>query len=115
MGLHVKGNGYVLGTLFVKQQGANQEALEAMQQTRFREQMDETSTLTEFRDSTLSFLEVPKSLRGPNEDNSASVHRISEMYASVLNQQHVQMQNQIDVLEQQAKKIAQLRAFLEAQ
>jgi len=122
--LHVKGNGYVLGTLFVKQQGAkqeeylameNQEALEAMQQTRFREQMDETSTLTEFRDSTLSFLEVPKSLRGPNEDNSASVHRISEMYASVLKQQHVQMQNQIDVLEQQAKKISQLRAFLEAQ
>lgn len=122
--LYVKGNGYVLGTLYVKMKGGkeaeqyqsleNQEALEALQQATLSESMDESKTLTEFRDSTLSFLEVPKSLRASDTENSASVHRLSEMYASILDQQDSQMRVQVDMLQKQANKIAKLQAFLQS-
>jgi len=122
--LYVKGNGYVLGTLYVKMKGGkeaeqyqsleNQEALEALQQTTLSESMDESETLTEFRDSTLSFLEVPKSLRVSDTENSASVHRLSEMYASILDQQDSQMRVQVDMLQKQANKISKLQTFLQS-
>merc|ERR1711975_2552 len=116
-----KGNGYVLGTLFVKLNGGKpsstesteyrtletEEALKALRETQLREsQMAESKRLSEFRDSTLSFLSVPTSLKSSSEDDSqsASVHRLTEMFSTVLDQQEAQLERQTALLKSQTEK-----------
>lgn len=133
---YAKGNGYVLGTLYLKKSGQgkneeapqqapahatdynsleDEEAVEAMKQSRLRErkmERDEAESIEDFQDSTLAFLDVPEKLRGSSGRKEPSVHRLTEMFAGVLNKQELQLQKQGSVLQAQATKIQKLRAHL---
>lgn len=116
---YAKGNGYVLGTLFVRnkpqQMSSDVEAVTALKQSKLRHMkvgQEDEHALNEFHDTTLSFLSVPETLHSSERHKTPSVHGLSEMFASVLRRQEEQMQRQHKVLLAQAAKLKRLRQHL---
>jgi len=119
---YVKDNGYVLGTLFVKKpvshvdqaqssHMAHQSALRALNKTTVHKLVvsaPPNSTRT-FQESTLNLLSVPESLK--SEAGHVSMHHLTQMFASVLSQQQLQMQKQAQILDIQATQILKLRQY----
>jgi len=137
--LYANGNGYVLGTLYVKM-GAAKKTMAA---ARVREYSELKSDMSEFTDedamaalreskvrmgmlsetkemqdvllrSRLTLINVPEKLKHSDVKDELSVNRLTRMFDKVLSQQKTHMAAQDSTLKMQAEKISSLQARIAA-
>merc|ERR1711939_1303168 len=120
MSMYANGNGYVLGTLYVKmgatkgktameQQAAmeasrvrdyselgSEDALAALRESQVRRQMlaKTAEAQDELLSSRLTLINMPKQLKDPNVGEHASVNRLTDMFNKVLKKQETHMASQ---------------------
>jgi len=120
---HVAGNGYVLGTLYVKNYGRGATATTNSEVTSYEQLMSESEasqalmeskvqrTRTEdLLRSRLSLIGVSEKLKGKAHDDAPSVQKLTHMMHGVLAKQERHMANQDKTLKRQAAKILELQS-----
>jgi len=122
--LHAQGNGYCLGTLYVKmgqskttstdtaitdysQLMTSEDATEALSMAKV--QRTEQEDLLKTR---LTLIDIPEKLKASKSHTDMSVQKVTGMFHAVLAKQERHMTDQDDTLKRQATKIAQLQARL---
>merc|ERR1711959_660192 len=132
--MYANGNGYVLGTLYVKmgaakgktameQQAAmeasrvrdyselsSEDALAALRESQVRRQMlaKTAEAQDELLRSRLTLINMPKQLKDPNVGEHVSVNRLTDMFHKVLKKQETHMASQEATLKAQTEQIARL-------
>lgn len=138
MSMYANGNGYVLGTLYVKmgatkgktameQQAAmeasrvrdyselsSEDALAALRESQVRRQMlaKTAEAQDELLRSRLTLINMPKQLKEPNTGEHVSVNRLTDMFNKVLKKQETHMASQEATLKAQTEQIARLQSRL---
>jgi len=135
--MHANGNGYVLGTLFVKMEGtghaakshddaritdysqlstefSEEDAMQALQESRVQKSLlaETTDMQDEMLRSRLALISVPEKLATTKSStNEISINRMTSMIHKVLRTQERHMAAQDAALERQNAKIAQLQSL----
>jgi hypothetical protein len=123
--LHAAGNGYVLGTLYVKYKAGEVTATANTEITDYSQLMtteDATEVLSlakvqrtneeDLLRSRLTLIDVPEKLKASDSHEDASVQKVTAMVHTVLAKQERHMHDQDATLTRQAAKITQLQARL---
>jgi len=140
MSMYANGNGYVLGTLYVKLGGkrgaktttttktmeesrvrdyaelSDAEAMSAMQESQVRRRLlaKTAETQDELLRSRLTLINLPAKLQHPDTKDGLSVNRMTEMIHKVLNRQTAHISLQEATLKTQTEKIMQLKSRIAA-
>lgn len=132
--MHANGNGYVLGTLYVKMKAAHtmedarvtdyaelssedmtdDQAMQAMRQSKVRRRLlsETKEAQDELLSSRLAMIDVPEALSTAKGKDQVSVTRMTSMIHKVLQRQDKHMSSLDDLLERQVARIADLQRKL---